>query len=237
MRHSTALELMDQPELVTREEMAGCLHGLRRVNHWLGGRRVLLRALAPFLSAQRNSPLHICDIGTGAGDLPIIVAEFARRNGIQLRITAVELNPDLCDSARQACARFPEISVVCADAREVLNEGFDLVTASLFLHHFQSPQVVEWITRMDNAAKLGWIINDLERHPLAYAGIRIAGPFLSRNRVFLHDAPLSVRRSYTPAEWLLHARSAGAHGAALRRHWPWRITLVNSRAQSAKPSM
>lgn len=230
MRHSTALELMDQPELVSREEMVGALAGLRRVNRLLGGRRVLLDALAPLFAKAgtrtAENPIRICDIGTGAGDLPIVVAQHARNHFIPIRITAVELNEDLCAAARRFCAGFPEIEVLCEDARERLRDKFDVVTASLFLHHFQPHEVIEWIRLMDAAAGIGWVVNDLERHPLAYAGIKIVGPLLCRNRVFLHDAPLSVRRSYTCAEWLRCAEGAGVGTARIRRCWPWRVALT-----------
>jgi hypothetical protein len=251
MKRSPALELMDQPELVSREEMVGALDGLRRVNRLLGGVSALLHGITPLLAKAgrntRGASIRLCDIGTGAGDLPLALARHARRRRIPLQIIAVELNPDLAASAARNCRAFPEIHVVCADARELLRASargvpadrkhratpgaiapatpFDLVTASLFLHHFPPSEVTDWLGLMDAAARVGWVVNDLERHPLAWLGIKLVGPLLSGNRVFLNDAPLSVRRAYTPTEWLRFARDAGASGATLTRRWPWRVVM------------
>lgn len=229
MERSTALELMDEPERVSREEMVGALEGLRRVNRLLGGRALLLRAITPMLEKARGitrGPIRICDIGCGAGDLPIAMAEFARSRGMDVEIVAVELNADLAAEARRCCGRWREINVVTADAREVLSGGgFDIATASLFLHHFPPTEVRAWMVLMQSATRVGWIVNDLERHVLAWIGIRVVGPLMCRNAVFRNDAPLSVRRSYTPGEWQDLALDAGAPGARVTRHWPWRVIV------------
>ncbi|MCC5875926.1 MAG: methyltransferase domain-containing protein [Candidatus Sumerlaeia bacterium] len=246
------LELMDQPHLVSAEEMVGCLQGLRRVNRLLGGVAPTTNTVMRLL--QNNQPgngrfFTICDVGCGAGDIPIAMANAAKRRGIPVRIMAVENNPDLAKAATRATNHLENVDVVVHDARPILlhagrgrnstrdegagSEGelqqaepFDIVTASLFLHHFVPGDVVAWMRLMAGASRVGVVINDLERHPLAWAGIKVAGPFLSRNRVFLHDAPLSVRRAYTPGEWRRMVRKAGWRTLRLQRRWAWRVILT-----------
>ena len=250
MKRSDALELMDQPDRVTRAELVGSLVGLRRVNRVLRGRALALRATMPLIrEAYRrgSNPVRLCDIGTGAADIPIALVRRARRERIPLRIVAVEMTPWLADAARRRAARYPEISVLTADAREILRAAgspgaplpdtanaeflpapagaFDVVTANLFLHHFPPAEVAAWLSLMHRASRVGLVVNDLERHPLAYWGIRLFGWVLSRNRVFLHDAPLSVLRAYTPVEWKSAARQAGLRHVAVVRRWPWRVVL------------
>lgn len=242
---------MDQPDRVTRAELVGSLVGLQRVNRLLRGRALSLRATMPLIrEAHRrgSNPVRLCDIGTGAADIPISLVRRARRERIPLRIVAVEMTPWLADAARRRAARYPEISVLTADAREILRAAgtpaviplpdtanaeflpapagaFDVVTANLFLHHFAADEVTAWLALMHRASRVGVVVNDLERHPLAYWGIKLFGWVLSRNRVFLHDAPLSVLRAYTPAEWKSMARQAGLRPATLLRRWPWRVVL------------
>lgn len=251
MKRSPDLELMDQPERCTRAELVGALQGLRRVNRLLRGRALSLRHTMPLIrEAHRrgSNPVRLCDIGTGAADIPIALVRRARRERIPLRIVAVELTPWLADAARRRTERYPEISVLTTDAREVLRAAgssgpapvasiaagdflpapagpFDIVTANLFLHHFPPAEVSAWLALMHRASRVGFVVNDLERHPAAYWGIRLLGWVLSTNRVFLHDAPLSVRRAYTPAEWATMARQAGIRHATVRRRFPWRILL------------
>ncbi len=57
---------------------------------------------------------------------------------------------------------------------------------------------------MGRVARLGIIVNDLSRSRLAWVGAWVMAHTLTRNRFTRHDAPLSVRRAYLPAEaWAL----------------------------------
>jgi ubiquinone/menaquinone biosynthesis C-methylase UbiE len=252
-RRSTELELMDQPERVSREDLAGSLQGLRRVNRWLGGTRLSVRALAPLLvraSLGMGGPVRICDVGTGAADIPVALVRWARKRGISVHITAVELSEALADVARKAARPYPEIQVVQGDARALLKAAargressrpeagagslpaqakpFDIVTANLFLHHFAEEEATAWLSLMDRASRHGVVVNDLERAFAPWLGIRAFGWVLSRNPVFLHDAPLSVRRAYTLEEWRRLARAAGLRRVQVRAHRPGRILLRNA---------
>jgi hypothetical protein len=64
---------------------------------------------------------------------------------------------------------------------------------------------------------LGVIINDLHRHPLAWAFIWAATRLLSRNRLIRHDAPLSVWRGFRPADFERLKKTPGLAG--LRYAW------------------
>lgn len=250
---------MDEPHRVGRADMVGSLAGLRRVNRLLGGNGAATRAVLALLHRRRpldGRVFRLCDVGTGAADVPLALARAARRKKIPLHVIGVEENPDLAAEARRATRHEKDITIVGGDARQLLapaarhgnprpgtpgnggdaEEGelrlpakFDVVLASLFLHHFPPEEVMLWLRLMAGAAHAGVVINDLERHPLAWAGIKAVGPLLSRNSVFLHDAPLSVRRAYTPGEWRDMARRAGLRRLRLERRWAWRVVLTGRR--------
>lgn len=245
-------ELMDQPERVSRTEMVGALTGIRRVNRFLGGTRAMIDAIDPMLAEARRRKIRtvrLCDIGTGAADIPMALVKHAAKRRIDLHIVAVEWNPDLAAHARERTGKTPQVTVINADGREVLraaarqpiaatahshgdrraparSEPFHIVTASLFLHHFPPPEVVDWISLMQGAASIGWVVNDLERALHAYLGFRVLGPVLSRNPVFLHDGALSVKRAYTRDEWLALARRARALQPRITRRFPARIVMT-----------
>jgi hypothetical protein len=50
-------------------------------------------------------------------------------------------------------------------------------------------------------ARRAIIVSDLVRHPLAYHGTRLLTRAWTSNIMTLTDAPLSVRRALTMAEW------------------------------------
>jgi hypothetical protein len=94
----------------------------------------------------------------------------------------------------------------------------DIVTATLFTHHFPSEQLAEVFATLSRMARIGVVINDLHRHPMAWAGIWVATRLFSRNRMILHDAPLSVQRGFRSSD-LDRLRSTPALGSMI---YVWR---------------
>jgi len=62
---------------------------------------------------------------------------------------------------------------------------------------------------MARVSRIGIVINDLERGHLAWAGAWLLTRVATRNAYTRHDAPLSVRRAYRPAEVAQLAARAG----------------------------
>ena len=80
------------------------------------------------------------------------------------------------------------------------NNSFDIVTCSLALHHFDPAGAVLVLREMDRICRNGFIVNDLRRGVVGYGATWVASHLTTRNRLTRHDAPLSIRRAYTPAE-------------------------------------
>ncbi len=78
---------------------------------------------------------------------------------------------------------------------------FDCVVASQFLHHFSESEIVELLRSWATLARRAIVVGDLLRHPLAYYGIQALTRLSTKNIMTLTDAPLSVRRAFTLAEW------------------------------------
>ncbi len=221
-------ELMDRPDN-SPAELEAALRDLRLVNRWLGGGRALLRALDPWLDAATDGrPLEVLDVGTGGADLPLAMVRHARARGRAIRITAVDRDPVTASIARRETAAYPDVRVLCADARELPFEprSFDLVTASLFLHHFRAAEIVELLRGFRRLARRAVLVNDLRRHVVPWSFIRVVGRLTARSRMFLHDAPLSVLRGFTPGELREIVREAGIERAEVRRRWPYRLLLT-----------
>ena len=99
----------DLPELMdgdcSYEDFRGCLRSLEQINRWLLGYRPTLAWLRRLPPAPPD-PLHIVDVGSGGGDLLRQIAGWARRRGIALELTGIDLNPYACllyTSAMPSC--------------------------------------------------------------------------------------------------------------------------------------
>jgi SAM-dependent methyltransferase len=106
--------------------------------------------------------------------------------------------------------------------------SFDFILASQLLHHFSDDQIVALLRNWARLARRAIIVSDLLRHPLAYHGIRLLTRGFTRNRMTRVDAPLSVRRACTLAEWSELIRRADIGAFRVERVLPFRVLGVIS---------
>jgi hypothetical protein len=104
----------------------------------------------------------------------------------------------------------------------------DIIFSSLFCHHFTDEQLVSMIRWMERNSTTGWYVNDLHRHPLAYYSISWLTRWWSRSYLVKNDAPLSVLRGFTRAEWKTILQEAGIEGYQLKWKWAFRWLLYRS---------
>ncbi|TXH26339.1 MAG: methyltransferase domain-containing protein [Elusimicrobia bacterium] len=207
------------------------LRYLAFTNRRFGGARAILRPLS--LWSRRwhpGEPVHLLDVGTGGADIPIAIAQWGRRRGFSLRITAVELPAPIAALAKEAARPCPELTVLPRDLRDMPQElTFDYVTASLFLHHVPVGLRAEALRAMDRRARKGLVISDLRRGLLPYwaAG---AASVVWGDSVLRHDSPLAVRRSFRKDELESLARETGlAYLRARKESW-FRLSLSGEKA-------
>jgi SAM-dependent methyltransferase len=215
-RRATEPEILDGG--VSPDEAAKSLADLRFVNRWLGGRRSLLRAVSPYL--QYGS--RLLDVGCGSADLPSFVVRHARR---PLLAVGVDIKPLHLRHAPSNVER------LVADVRALpfAPQSFDVVTASLFLHHFDGHEVADVLRGLFALARRALVVNDLHRARVPFLFGRVVFPFAFRSRVSVHDGLLSIRRAFTRTELLDCFRAAGLSGATVRRSFPYRLVAVAER--------
>ncbi len=216
----TGPELLDlSPESYTFDEHEGSLRELRLVNRCLGDVRVLLKHLATFAAGRGRDKLTVLDVGTGSADIPAAIAGWARKAGIEVSITAVDVNPQAVRIARSAIGEDPMIKFAAADGLDLpfRDNSFDLVLCSKTLHHFTAKDAVRLIQGISRIARQGYIIMDLRRSWVAYLLIFALTRLFSRNRITRFDGPLSVLRAFTPRELASLASRAGASDFTISR--------------------
>jgi len=202
-------ELMDlpgqDPALV-----AECLDDLGRLNRFTGGVSLTIFALARLTrELAPGADLEVLDVATGGGDFPRAMAAWAGRRGLRARVLATDLSPQILGRAARGAP--PGVEFTVADARRLpYDDGaFDVATCSLLLHHLEPEDAVLMLKEMRRVARRGVIVNDLLRSWVGYLGGLVVTRAMSRNPLFRHDAPLSVRRAYTRGEMAALADRAG----------------------------
>lgn len=194
-------ELLDRLD-ASPAELSRNLLDIARLNR-LGATRTILRHVAPFFDQREaGQTLRVLDVGTGAADIPLALARWARRQGRRVDIVALELHPAVLRHAAGAIGGTPEVRLVAGDALAppIRPGSVDVALCSLVLHHLPEEAVVTLLGRLAELVRLGFVVSDFRRGRLAWAAVWLTTHALSRNRLTRHDGPLSVRRAYTRAE-------------------------------------
>jgi len=220
-------ELIDRPgtdPAWVREE----LELLERTNARFGVHRLMIRFIDRIAGATHPTRLSILDLATGAADIPRAIAGVLRARGQAATITAVDSNPSVLHIAREACRDWPEIRLEQHDARclPYAAESFDVVMCSLALHHFSSVDAVAILRRMQELARLGYVVNDLRRTWPAILVCDMLARVLLRSPIARHDAPQSARAAFAWDELKAMAREAGLALFCIKReHAFFRMVL------------
>jgi len=203
-------ELMDEP--CTRDQLRGCLKDLARINRWTFATRPVLHWLDEVLksSPAHAVPLRILDVGCGYGDGLRRIEQWAKSRRIHVELIGLDLNPDAAVLATEATPPSSNIQWVSTDIfHYVPPRPIHLVTSSLFTHHLTESELVRFLVWMEKNAELGWFINDLSRAPIPFHAIRIAAKLARLHPFVQHDAPVSIARSFVPADWQALCSAAG----------------------------
>lgn len=213
-RRSSEPELLDSQ--VPDDEVIRSLADIRFVNLYLGGWRSLSRAVLPLLDGI-ECPL-LLDVGSGSADLP----DLLKRERPGLRVVGLDRKLPHLRTAAQDVAR------VAADVRALpfAPGAFDVVTASLFLHHFDSDDAALVLRDLFAVARRALVVNDLRRARVPYYFGRLAFPLLFRSPVSINDGLVSIQRGFTRSELREIFVRAGIAGASVRQEFPYRLVAV-----------
>ena len=208
---------------VPPEHLVAALRDIERLNEWFGGQALsLARVRRAARAVSRDRVLVVVDVGGGAGGFARRVVRWARRRRRAVRVVLIDRDAAIAALARHACAAYPEIHVVRADATALpLAVGSaDVVHAALTLHHLEPDAAVTALAEMARVARGRVVVNDLARTPMALALVWLATRLLALHPVSRHDGPLSVRRAYGPTELVELFRKAGLPGVTVQRYPP-----------------
>jgi len=148
-----------------------------------------------------------------------------------VHVTAVDAHPTTLDLAREQVGDDPDIELVCADARSLMDRfepaAFDYAHAGMFLHHLDDIEVMTVLRIMDRLTARGLIWNDLVRGPVEAIAIRLLT--LGSCAMVRHDGAVSVAAGFTRPEVRDIARRVGLANVEYRRHLFGRFTLVSTK--------
>lgn len=179
------------------EDFRDCLRSLEQVNRWLMGYRPTLAWLER-LRRRSHEPVHIVDVGSGGGGMLRQIAGWARRRGIAVQLTGIDLNPYAARAAAESTPKELGIAWVTGDSMAYQTQSpLNVIVSSLMTHHLEDDEIVSLLKWMEANVTLGWFINDLERSKWCS---RMFG-WVPWHRTVRHDGPVSFRRAFREEDW------------------------------------
>ncbi|MES2779353.1 MAG: methyltransferase domain-containing protein [Bacteroidota bacterium] len=222
-QRSPEKELMDADN-IPQQDLFRNLFELERINTLLGGHAVTIKGLEQ-LRLKKDRTYSILDIGSGGGDTLKHIARWARKQNYKFELTGVDLKADCIQYATTHCSEYREINFIQDDYRNVVNgnQEYDIIITSLFCHHLSNTELSDLFFWGATHAKVGFIMNDLHRHPFAYYSIALLTKLFSKSYLVKNDAKLSVLRGFNKEE-LLHLLRPFAF--QLKWKWAFRWLMV-----------
>ena len=217
-------ELLDGDDIPFGDLLVN-LSELNTIGELLGGHNVTRRGIDFFLRrVPATHTLTIAEIGCGGGDNLFAIHDYLARKKKLASLTGVDIKPD--------CIRYAQssgfnIQWICSDYRTVVWPGAkpDIIFSSLFCHHFTDEELIAQVQWLKENSRIGFFINDLHRHPLAYHSIKVLTKLFSKSYLIRNDAPLSVKRSFKKKDWAQILAGAGVSAYGIKWQWAFRFLI------------
>lgn len=215
---------MTMPRTVTPEVLDGLAandpqaqrsrRDLRRIHRVMGSRAILARGWRGLWPAgppltPPSAALRVLELGAGDGTLLLAVARSMAPDWPAVQLTLLDRQDLVSTDTLEGYAALGwrvqvQVSDVLDWADETSPAPWDLVCTSLFLHHFEGPQLTRLLAAVAERSTRFFALEP-RRARLALVGSQLVGA-IGANAVTRGDAVLSVR--------------AGFCGRELGQRWP-----------------
>ena len=227
-KRSSEDEIMDDLN-GSGKDLDQALRELDTINYLLGGNYVTLNGIDQLLHATPLPRiLDIVDVGCGGGDILKRIRALLDRKNIRATLTGIDANKNVVAFA--STHTLPSMNIryeyVNIFSEEFKAKRFDIVTGTLFFHHFTNNQLVEFLRQLKGQASLGLIINDIHRHWFSYYSIKWLTQLFSKSAMVKHDAPQSVLRAFSKEELVAILQQAGIVNYRIRWRWAFRWQVI-----------
>lgn len=201
------LELMDRPQPVS-SELESDLRNLRQLNRWFGSYSLIEFFLRRWIKS--GAKLRVIDLATGSGDIPRLIADYAKRVGAEVQIDAVDQQSATLEIAKKLSAGYPNISFIQVNILEQQSaEPYDIVLCNLALHHFSEEDAVGVLHRCRELSRKFVLVSDMRRGWLGTIGVHLLTATIFREPMTKYDARLSAARAFSFSELADLATRAG----------------------------
>lgn len=207
---------------------------LEKINSMLGGHSITLSGFKKLHQLQPvNKKLLVCEIGCGGGDNLKVIEHYCKKKQIPVSFIGIDINPETIRYAESNCKNIRNIFFFKTDYKKaVFQQQPDIIFSSLFCHHFSNDELTDMMLWKNDNSTLGFFINDLQRHWLAFKSIKFLTGAFSKSYLVKNDAPVSVSRGFTKPELQNLFKQAGINNFSIEWKWAFRWLMIVKKNQA-----
>lgn len=221
-KRSNEKEIMDDLQL-EGIELFQTLDEIDLINKWLGGFESLIEKLEEIVS-QYTGQLTITDLGCGSGWL---LKQLEKKNWKNVTLVGLDANAAVIDYAQTQYNG--NVQFVKSDVFEYMKsleqEEGDILISSLFCHHFNDAELIQMMEIIQDK-KAVFIINDLQRNPLAFHLFKLVGVVFRFSNMAKIDGSISIKRAFTKTDWERILASFPSANYSIEWKWAFRYLVV-----------
>jgi len=224
-------EIMDDFAL-EGEVLREALDKISQINQLLGGNHLTLQGVKRILGKVTESKkITIVDVGCGNGDMLRKLADFGSVNNLNFELIGVDANYYTINYAEQLSLEYKNIKYRCEDIfdKAFKELEYDIVLCTLTLHHFKDNAIINLISLFNKNAKLGVIINDLQRSAISYRLFQILCAVFRLEKMSREDGLISILRGFKKDELIQFSKKLNLKKYTIEWKWAFRYQWIISK--------
>lgn len=214
------------------ETLKDALDKISKINQLLGGNQLTLEGVKALIKNQPQSEeFTIVDVGCGNGDMLRILADYAKKKSLKLKLIGVDANNYTINYATNLSSNYSNISYSCQD---IFDESFaelkyDIVLCNLTLHHFKDEDIRQLLKIFQDNTRIGIVINDLQRSALAYRLFQLLCFAFQLNTMTREDGLTSILRGFKKQELIDFSEKLNFKKYKINWRWAFRYQWIISK--------
>ncbi|AWX46161.1 hypothetical protein HME9304_03193 [Flagellimonas maritima] len=220
------LELMDNQNMEF-DALSDAYADINRCNSLLGGESITINAVWDLIKNDQNKSYTILDMGCGDGTMLRKLSTFLKGRNVSHTMLGIDLRDDVLKIARENSTDFPDIKFKKADILKAdTNLSCDILINTLTMHHFEEERIETFLDKFVCIAKMGVVINDLQRSKIAYYLFQIFSIFFIKTKVAKYDGLVSISKGFKKEELVKLSKKIPSVIHNIEWKWAFRYVWV-----------